>query len=295
MDPVNVASVGPSARATGVDSQSYIVAERIDLLSAKRAPRARKAATRRTHSKGFALRQKYPNSGPPKEARQQRSSDLEFQDAKRVQESLLAPVESRCLRWLARRLPSAISPDHLTLIGFAAQLLGGVSYALAGRWPVCLLIVNLFIAVNWFGDSLDGTVARMRNKLRPRYGFYVDHMTDTFGALFLICGLALSGYVTERVAIAMLVGFLMLSVDTYLATYTIGAFRLSFWKFSPTEMRILLALGNAYAFYHPVVRFLGRERLFFDVAGTIATVSMAVVVVASTIRNTVLLYRAETV
>jgi archaetidylinositol phosphate synthase len=295
VDPMNVVSVGPSAKAGGVGSQSCIVAERIDPVSAKRAPRARKAATRRTHSKGFALHQKYPNSRPPKEAQQECSPDLQFKDAKRVQESLLAPFESRCLRWLARRMPPRISPDHLTLLGFAAQLLGGVSYALAGRWPVCLLIANLFIALNWFGDSLDGTVARIRNKLRPRYGFYVDHITDTFGALFLICGLALSGYVTERVAIAMLVGFLMLSVDTYLATYTIGAFRLSFWKFSPTEMRILLALGNAYAFYHPVVHFLGRERLFFDVAGIIASASMAVVVVASTIHNTVLLYRAETV
>jgi archaetidylinositol phosphate synthase len=212
-----------------------------------------------------------------------------------VQESLLAPLESRCLRWLARRMPASISPDHLTLLGFSAQLLGGVCYAVASRWPVCLLAVNAFIALNWFGDSLDGTLARFRNKLRPRYGFYVDHMTDTFGALFLICGLAISGYITERVAIAMLVGFLMLSVNTYLATYTIGTFALSFCKFSPTEMRILLAIGNTYAFYHPVVHFLGRERLFFDVAGTIASVSMAVVVVASTIRNTVLLYRAETV
>jgi phosphatidylglycerophosphate synthase len=224
-----------------------------------------------------------------------RQPSSEFKDAERIQESLLAPAESRCLRWLARRTPAGISPDHLTLVGFAAQLLGGISYALAGRWPGCLLIVNLFIALNWLGDSLDGTLARVRNKLRPRYGFYVDHITDTFGALFLICGLALSGYVTERVAIAMLVGFLMLSVNTYLATYTIGTFRLSFWKFSPTEMRILLMVGNAYAFYHPVVHFVGRERLFFDVAGTIASVSMAVVLVASTIRNTALLYKAEKV
>src|SRR5262249_8960642 len=156
------------------------------------------------------------------------TAGLQFKDAPRVQESLLAPLESRCLRWLARRMPARVSPDHLTLLGFAAQLLGGVSYALAGRWPICLLVVDVFIAVNWFGDSLDGTLARIRNKQRPRYGFYVDHMTDTFGALFLICGLAISGHVSERVALAMLIAFLMLSVDTYLATYTIRTFRLSF-------------------------------------------------------------------
>jgi archaetidylinositol phosphate synthase len=294
VDAIDVASVGPSPKASGVDSQSSIVAARIDPVFAGRAPaasrvRARKAATRpqrwvaasrvSPHSNSVNLPQGDGNAG--------------FKDARRVQESLLAPLESRSLRWLARRMPASFSPDHLTLLGFVAQLLGGVSYALSGRWPVCLLAVNVFIALNWFGDSLDGTLARFRNKLRPRYGFYVDHMTDTFGALFLIFGLALSGYVTERVAIAMLVGFLMLSVNTYLATYTIGTFRLSFWKFSPTEMRILLAIGNTYAFYHPVVHFLGRERLFFDVAGIIASVSMAVVLVASTVHNTVLLYRAE--
>jgi archaetidylinositol phosphate synthase len=291
VDPMRVAKTEPSLNAGDTGGQLAAVAEPLNPRFAGRAPRARKAATSRTHSKSFAVPHLYPNSRRPS----QETAHFQFRDAKRVQESLLAPVESRCLRWLAQRVPASIGPDHLTLLGFAAQLLGGISYALAGRWRICLLVVNLFIALNWFGDSLDGTVARMRNKLRPRYGFYVDHMTDTFGALFLICGLALSGYVTERVALAMLVGFLMLSVNAYLATYTIGTFRLSFWKFSPTEMRILLALGNAYALYHPVVRFLGRERLFFDVAGTIASLSMAVVVVASTIRNTVLLYRAETV
>jgi phosphatidylglycerophosphate synthase len=268
----------PSAEAGDTEGQLSAVMAPPDPRFAGRAPRAGTL-----------------EACAPRELRSETTAGLQFKDARRVQESLLAPLESRCLRWLARRMPSWVSPDHLTLLGFAAQLLGGVSYALAGRWPICLLVVDAFIAVNWFGDSLDGTLARMRNKQRPRYGFYVDHMTDTFGALFLISGLAISGHVSERVALAMLVGFLMLSVNTYLATYTIGTFRLSFWKFSPTEMRILLAVGNAYAFYHPVVHFLGSERRFFDVAGTVASISMGVVLVASTIRNTALLYRAEKV
>src|SRR5215831_11083834 len=114
----------------------------------------------------------------PRERRRETTTGLQFKDARRIQESWLAPLESRCLHWLARRMPAWVSPDHLTALGFAAQLLGGISYALAGRWPVCLLVVDVFIAVNWFGDSLDGTLARLRDKQRPRYGFYVDHMTD---------------------------------------------------------------------------------------------------------------------
>jgi len=218
-----------------------------------------------------------------------------FADMRRLQQSLVAGAEKRALMWLAARTPACIRPDHLTALGLVAQIGTGACYALSSWNRYWLLGAIACLALNWFGDSLDGTLARVRQKLRPRYGFYVDHMTDTFGALFLICGLAISGHVSERVALAMLVGFLMLSVNTYLATYTIGTFRLSFWKFSPTEMRILLAVGNAYAFYHPVVHFLGSERRFFDVAGTVASISMGVVLVASTIRNTMLLYRAEKV
>ena len=118
---------------------------------------------------------------------------FEFRDAARRQESVLAPLERRCLRWLAHRLPVWVGPDHLTLLGFAALFCAGTSYAAAAWWPPALLLVNLWLAVNWFGDSLDGTVARLRNRQRPRYGFYVDHMVDSFGALFLIGGLALSG------------------------------------------------------------------------------------------------------
>ncbi|MGH9782908.1 MAG: CDP-alcohol phosphatidyltransferase family protein, partial [Terriglobia bacterium] len=111
-----------------------------------------------------------------------------FRDAARCQESLLAGLEKKCLVWLARRMPAWVHPDHLTLLGFAAMFLGGASYALAAWWSPFLLLVNVWLAVNWFGDSLDGTLARVRNRQRPRYGFYVDHMVDSFGALFLIGG-----------------------------------------------------------------------------------------------------------
>ena len=216
-----------------------------------------------------------------------------FVPAHRVQESLLAPAERACLLWLARRTPRTINSDHLTVLGLVAMLMAGLCYALAANRPVALHLASFWLAVNWLGDSLDGTLARYRRCQRPRYGFYVDHMVDGFGALFLLGGLALSRYMSPLVAGAMLVAFLLLAVDSYLATYTLGTFRISLWKFSPTEMRILLAAGNAYAFAHPVTKLFGRSYLFFDVAGVIGCICMAVVLLYSVAHNTAALYRAE--
>ena len=219
----------------------------------------------------------------------------EFKSAVRQQTSLLAPLERVCLKWLAGNLPSWVKPDHLTLLGFGAMFVAGICYALAKWWPPALLIVNLCLAINWFGDSLDGTLARARNKQRPRYGFYVDHIIDAFGILFVICGLALSGYMSWTIALAMLVTYFLLSIDVYLATYTIGTFRLSFYKFSPTELRILLSIGNIRAMSHPTTHAFGDSHLFFDIGAVIAMSLMAVVLVVSVTRNTITLYRAERV
>jgi phosphatidylglycerophosphate synthase len=162
-------------------------------------------------------------------------------------------------------------------------------------WAPALLIVNLCLAINWFGDSLDGTLARARNKQRPRYGFYVDHIIDAFGILSILCGLALSGYMTWTIALAVLVVYFMISIDVYLATYTIGTFKLSFYKFSPTELRILLAIGNIRAMSNPTTNVFGDQYLFFDIGAVVAIVLMGVVLLVSVTRNTITLYRAERV
>jgi archaetidylinositol phosphate synthase len=219
----------------------------------------------------------------------------EFKSAVRQQTSLFAPLERVCLKWLALNMPTWVKPDHLTLLGFAAMLIAGASYGCARWWPAALLVVNLCLAINWFGDSLDGTLARARNKQRPRYGFYVDHIIDAFGILFIICGLALSGLMSWNIALGVLVVYFMLSIDVYLATYTIGTFKLSFYKFSPTELRILLAIGNLRAMSHPTTRAFGDQHLFFDIGAIVAIALMAVVLVISVTRNTVTLYRAERV
>jgi phosphatidylglycerophosphate synthase len=216
-----------------------------------------------------------------------------FRNARRVQESLSSAPEKKILLRLAARTPAAINSDHLTLLGFAAQFLAGVSYGLAGWNKYALLAATFFIAVNWLGDSLDGTLARFRNQQRPRYGFYVDHIIDTFGATFLMGGLAISGYLHWGVAIGMLIVFLMLSIEAYLATYTLGQFQLSYWIFGPTEIRILLALGNITLLFRPTTHILGHAFRLFDVGGVIAIAAMGVMLVVSALRHTAMLYRQE--
>jgi archaetidylinositol phosphate synthase len=214
-----------------------------------------------------------------------------FSHATRIQDSALATHEKRLLIWLAERIPSRINSDHLTLLGFAAQLLTGVSYALAQFDRLWLLAGIGFIALNWFGDSLDGTLARVRNQQRPRYGFYVDHMLDSIGSVALMGGLALSGYMSPAIAISLLVLFLLLSIQSYLATYTLGEFRMSFWSFGPTELRLLLVAGNLALFRWPTVLH-GRYRLF-DFGGTIGIAGMAAMLIFFTVKNVIRLYNQE--
>ena len=209
----------------------------------------------------------------------------------RIQTSFLALVEKAALVWLAERTPSWINSDHLTALGLAGQIGAGVFYALS-RWNrYYLLAVIAGLAVNWFGDSLDGTLARVRRQPRPRYGFYVDHMVDSFGAVAMMGGLALSGYMHPWLAIGLLVAFLVLSTQSYLATYTLGEFRLSFWSFGPTELRLLLAIGNLALLHWPMVLH-GQFRLF-DVGGAIGLGGMTLMVLFFTIKNGFRLYREE--
>ncbi|HZQ95072.1 MAG TPA: CDP-alcohol phosphatidyltransferase family protein [Candidatus Sulfotelmatobacter sp.] len=218
-----------------------------------------------------------------------------MQEQARVQESWTAGQEKRALAWLAKRTPEAVGPDHLTILGLVAQIGAGACYALAPGNRYWLLGVILCLALNWLGDSLDGTLARVRQRLRPRYGFYVDHMVDSFGALALMGGLARSGYMHPWIAMGLLLAFLMLSIQSYLATYALGEFRLSFWRFGPTELRILLAMGNVALFWKPRVHLLGGEYRLFDVGGAIGLAGMAVMVVFFSVQNTIRLYREERV
>ncbi len=190
-------------------------------------------------------------------------------------------------------MPKWVNSDHLTMLGLMSMVGAGITY-LCARWtPWALVIVCLFLALNWFGDSLDGTLARFRNQQRPRYGFYVDHIVDALSALFLLGGLALSGYMHPWIAIALLIAYNLLAMESYLATYTIGEFRITHFLFGPTELRVLLAIGNLYVFFHPMAHIGDRVFRLFDIGGAIGTVGMLGIFVIAAVRNTVRLYREE--
>ncbi len=213
----------------------------------------------------------------------------------RVQTGLLSGVESRILQWIAQRLPQSIGPDHLTLLGFLAMAGAGLAYGFSDTRAQLLHLVNFCIFLNWLGDSLDGTLARYRNKLRPRYGFYVDHIIDSFGAVFLLVGLALSGLMSERIALSLLALYLLLSIHSYLTAHTLGVFRISFFHFSPTELRLLLVVGNLVVLFKPFVSLWGHRWLLFDVGGVVGILILALVIVISTTRVTRALYDIERV
>ena len=216
-----------------------------------------------------------------------------FVAARRVHAALTASVEKRVLVWMAARVPLWVTSDGLTVLGLGAQVGAGVGYALA-RWNRWALVgVCVCVVLNWFGDSMDGTLARVRGQQRPRYGFYVDHVVDVLGAVAMMGGLGCSGMVHWGVAMAMLVAFLVLSSESYLATYTLSRFELSQGMFGPTEIRLLLIAGNVALLRSPYAVMFGHRWLLFDVGGVIATVGMAGIAVWLTLRHTVQLYREE--
>lgn len=214
-------------------------------------------------------------------------------DSERVHDSFLAAREKKTLIWLARRIPRVVNSDHLTALGFLSLAAVGLSYWYARYSKIGLALAIVFFVLNWFGDSLDGTLARVRNRQRPRYGFYLDHVLDAFGSVFVFAGLALSGYMSERIAAGLLVTYLLLSIEVYLTTHTIGKFYLSFAAFSPTELRLLLIAGNIALIFRPVVPLLGHQFLLFDIGGAIGIVGLAFAAVWSAIEHGMFLYREE--
>ena len=216
-----------------------------------------------------------------------------FQSARRVNQSLTAEIEKRALQWMAQRAPAWLTSDQLTVLGFTAQLGAGLFYALSRFNRYALLLVIFCLALNWLGDSMDGTLARVRHQQRPRYGFYVDHIVDIFGSTALMCGLGCSGFLHWQVAMAMLVAFLLLAAESYLATYTLSCFELSQGIFGPTEIRILLILGNLALLRNPLATPFGHRFLLFDVGGVIAAISMFALAIGVAARHTAQLYREE--
>src|SRR5712692_9669511 len=209
----------------------------------------------------------------------------DFRPAERAHHSVLSLPEGKALIWLARRMPAWVNSDHLTAVGFVSLVGVGFSYWYSSYSRAGLILAVVFFVLNWFGDSLDGTLARVRNRQRPRYGFYVDHVLDACGSVFVFAGLALSGYMSERVAVGLLVAYFLLSIEAYLATYTVGKFHLSFAAFGPTELRLLLIAGNIALLNKPLVMLAGKQYLLFDVGGTLGIAGMGVALLYSIVKH----------
>jgi archaetidylinositol phosphate synthase len=212
----------------------------------------------------------------------------------REQRSVTAAVEKRLLIWTARRLPPWVTSDGLTATGLAAMALAGAAFAMLRFTSSAAYIVIAALALNWFGDSLDGTVARVRRVERPRYGYYVDHVVDLAGTAMLLGGLAASARMYPLIAACVLVAYLLVSAESYLATHAIGVFKISFAGFGPTELRIVLAIGAVAVAKDPWIAsgpFAGMR--VFDVGGAVTAAALVFAFVSRAVQHARVLAAAE--
>ena len=171
-------------------------------------------------------------------------SDTSHTDAPRSKKFLLAVPEARILDWIARRLPRAVKPDHLTALGVLASIGIAAAYVLSNGDEVWLWAASGLLVLHWLGDSLDGTLARVRKAERPRYGYYLDHLVDAFATAAIGIGLGLSPHMLLAVGLAIVIAYLILSINTYLETQAFGTFTLGYGRLGPTEARLLLVCVN---------------------------------------------------
>ena len=208
----------------------------------------------------------------------------------REHNSVLAASEKRLLIWMARRLPAWVNSDHLTFTGAAAMLGIGACFWTGGG---ALWLVIPLLALNWFGDSLDGTLARVRQHERPRYGYYVDHVLDAVGFACLFGGLMLGGHMSLPLGLGFLTAYYLLVAEISMATHARGTFKMAFLRVGPTELRILLAAGTIQLMRSSFVTIFGQQWLLFDVGGAAAIGGLLLAFTVSALRNGIALYREE--
>jgi archaetidylinositol phosphate synthase len=216
-------------------------------------------------------------------------------NAPRTAEFVLKRFEKWALPRLAARLPEWVVPDHMTVLGLFASTMVGIGYALTNRHEAWLWFASALLVVNWFGDSLDGTLARYRRIERPRYGYYLDHLTDAYSTLAIALGLGFSPYMLISVGLAIGLAYLLLSINVYLETHVFDAFRFSYGNLGPTEVRLILIVLNTIAVTIGPLPFgiLGFGATVFDIAGLAAALAMLGMLLLRAIRNLRTLARLE--
>jgi archaetidylinositol phosphate synthase len=213
----------------------------------------------------------------------------------RTSEFVLKRFEKWVLPRLAARLPAWVVPDHLTVLGLAASTVIGAAYALSNLSETWLWVASAALVVNWFGDSLDGTLARYRRIERPRYGYYLDHLTDAYSTLAIGLGLGFSPYMLVAVGLAIVIAYLLLSINVYLETHVFETFSFSYGNLGPTEVRLILIALNTVALTIGPLPFavLGVGATVFDLAGLAAAFGMVGMLLARAIGNLRTLGRLE--
>ncbi len=205
----------------------------------------------------------------------------------RVNDILLGPLERPALKWFSEHMPRWVNSDMLSILGLLGGLMTGISYFLTRQSPDFLWLASLGLVINWFGDSLDGTLARYRHEERPRYGYFIDHTIDTVIATAILIGLGFSAYVNTSVALLTLIAYLMMEILVYLYTFVDNVFQISFWKIGPTEIRVMLiALNTAIYFSGGLVVQLGAwpVRLGSLIVGLLGVLMLVAFIVFSTQR-----------
>ena len=208
----------------------------------------------------------------------------------REHNSVLAASEKRLLVRMAGRLPAWVNSDHLTFTGAAAMLGIGACYWAGGG---ALLMVIPLLVVNWFGDSLDGTLARVRKQERPRYGYYVDHVLDAIGFACLFGGLMLGGHLSIPIGLAFLAAYYLLVAEISMATHARGTFKMAFMKVGPTELRIILSAGTIQLMRSDYVAIFGHQWLLFDIGAAVAAAGVLIAFAVSAVKNGIALYQEE--
>ena len=184
---------------------------------------------------------------------------------------LLAGPEGRILRAVAARVPRSIRSNHLTAIGTIGAAAAGIAYALTTYHPAWLWVASAMLVVNWLGDSLDGTLARVRGTQRPKYGYYLDHVVDAFSTAVIGLGIGLSPYVDLGLALGMVIVYLALSINVYLESSVFGVFKISYGRIGPTEVRLLLiALNTLVVFWPSPTSLVANWTLGIILAGMVA-------------------------
>jgi len=210
---------------------------------------------------------------------------------KRVNDMLLGPLERPALQWLAVRMPAWVTPDVLTSIGVVASIMIFVGYWLTNLSPWWLWFVNFGFVLNWFGDSLDGTLARFRKIERPKFGFYIDHTVDAVAEFLTIIGIGMSPFLRLDIAAFALIGYLLMSVHVYVRTAVDGVFKISYGTMGPTEMRVIIMLVNTAIFFAPkfFLHELASGLKPFDYIGIALAIGMAIAFLIASTKEAIIL------